>query len=319
MLKYQQPEEQAAQTRVTPEELAAALASLESRATRREFDQAGTISLGDALREFSVEATPEELLAELDQVREQEAAREMTERRRRRRRLALRAEIVAAALCLTAFIVFQRTLLNPDWQQARQAADFQQHLRLATGPNPKYQVFVVPLSSRSGDGPRSTATTFGDWAQRPAYPVYSLPDGVDIHNFDGLDDDGRDIAFGGLPWLGKATAFVEFREPSPPFFRDNVSVFYNGLQYRRGFIRRGDLPRLLGGHSFTYYPALVAFAPYKIADIVPLTLSMKDIQEAHGQYGQAYPQCYNLVNFTEGNRVHLDEHAWENYPLPAWK
>jgi len=61
----------AAQTRVTPEELAHAIASLEARRLDAERVQAGTIPIGEAVRELNLDATPEEVLAE---VRAQRAA-----------------------------------------------------------------------------------------------------------------------------------------------------------------------------------------------------------------------------------------------------
>ena len=65
MLKHKQPEEQlsqpAAQVRVTPEELAAAITRLEARRAGAD----GKIALGDAVRELSLDATPEEVLAEV--------------------------------------------------------------------------------------------------------------------------------------------------------------------------------------------------------------------------------------------------------------
>ena len=65
MLKHEQPEEPlsqpAAQVRVTPEELAAAVARLEARRAGAD----GKIAIGDAVSELSLDATPEEVLAEV--------------------------------------------------------------------------------------------------------------------------------------------------------------------------------------------------------------------------------------------------------------
>ncbi len=55
----------AAQTRVTPEELAHAIATLEARRLDAERVQAGTIPIGEAVRELNLDATPEEVLAEV--------------------------------------------------------------------------------------------------------------------------------------------------------------------------------------------------------------------------------------------------------------
>ncbi len=65
MLKHEPSEEAlsqpAAQVRVTPEELAAAVARLEARRAGAD----GKIAIGDAVSELSLDATPEEVLAEV--------------------------------------------------------------------------------------------------------------------------------------------------------------------------------------------------------------------------------------------------------------
>lgn len=62
MLNHEQPEQQpAALVRVTPEELAAAIARLEARRVGAD----GKIAIGDAVTELSLDATPEEVLAEV--------------------------------------------------------------------------------------------------------------------------------------------------------------------------------------------------------------------------------------------------------------
>lgn len=62
MLSHEQPEQQpAASVRVTPEELAAAIARLEARRAGAD----GKIAIGDAVTELSLDATPEEVLAEV--------------------------------------------------------------------------------------------------------------------------------------------------------------------------------------------------------------------------------------------------------------
>jgi ABC-type Na+ efflux pump permease subunit len=60
--EYQSPSQPAEHVRVTPEELAAAIASVEARKEQL----AGTISLGDAVNELNLSATPEELLAAVE-------------------------------------------------------------------------------------------------------------------------------------------------------------------------------------------------------------------------------------------------------------
>ncbi len=64
----------AAQTRVTPEELAHAIASLEARKLDEVRLQENTIPIGQAVRELNLDATPEEVLAEVRAQRQAQAA-----------------------------------------------------------------------------------------------------------------------------------------------------------------------------------------------------------------------------------------------------
>ncbi len=302
----------ASETRVLTSELTEALASMEARAARSEFEEAGTVTLREAISELGVEATPEDLLEVVKNIREQETKHKKVEHRLNRLKLVLWAEAVSIVLCSLLLASLNRTVYDPNWQQARQAEDFQQKLRQSIGPNAKYSINVVPESGRSGSGSQLSITTSSYWSDSPAYPLYALPDGCNITSFDGLDEEGHSD-FSGMPFMSASSAYFEFRVRESPFFRNAVSVFYNGRQYRRGYIRKSDLPRLLGGHTFTFYPALVASSRYKVDDIVPLTLSMQSIRDAHGQFAQAYPDLYDTFNFAEGARVYLDEHAWEQY------
>ncbi len=83
------PPSPAAQVRVTPQELAAALARLEARQGERE----GTIPLGDAVQELGLNATPEELLREI------EAGRARQRASHPKTRLAKAGQAAAALTC----------------------------------------------------------------------------------------------------------------------------------------------------------------------------------------------------------------------------
>ena len=75
MLKHEEDSETsprpAAQVRVTPEELATALSRIEARkdAGQRQVD--GTIPIGEAMQQLGVDATPEEVLAEVQAIRQE--------------------------------------------------------------------------------------------------------------------------------------------------------------------------------------------------------------------------------------------------------
>lgn len=69
----------AASARVTPEELAQALACIEARQAEQAKQQKATIPIGQAVKELGLNAAPEEILAEIQAQRDQNALR-MTDR-----------------------------------------------------------------------------------------------------------------------------------------------------------------------------------------------------------------------------------------------
>jgi len=78
----------AAQVRVTPEELATALSRIEARKETGERHVDGTVSIGEAVQQLGVETTPEEVLAEVQAIR-QEPLKTKKQRPSSRQRLAL--------------------------------------------------------------------------------------------------------------------------------------------------------------------------------------------------------------------------------------
>ncbi len=137
ILKQQQteyadePTVSAAQVRVTPEELAAALSHLEAGSAGRD----GKIAIGKAVEELSLDAAPEDIL------RAVEAARQQTARRRRSRRRGL-AALFAGMAIISGFGVYgQVTNHYPDSSQLVPASTpFAMELRiLALNPGPTQQ------------------------------------------------------------------------------------------------------------------------------------------------------------------------------------
>ncbi len=292
----------AGQVQVSARDLVEALASLDARRARQDYEQVGTVTLAEGIQGCSTEATPEELQAEVEIIREADAARNKVHRRERRLRLLIKAEIVSAVLSLLMLVGLKHTLFDRNWQasyqaeafqkqEARQAKDLQEKLRQSTGPNPDYDIDTVPMGHQSS----------------AAFPLYCLPDGYDIHSTDALNNEGH---YEMLEFTPFSSAYVEFREHQAPFSRDNVVVFYNGLQYRRGWVRKQDIAPLLQGKAFDFYPSFPGIAQRQVPDIVPVTISMQSLQSAGGQWGQTYPEGYDVIHFAEGQRVLLDEHAW---------
>jgi hypothetical protein len=115
-LHLEQPSTKAAEARVSPEELADALARLEARREREAAQRMGTIPLGETLRELEIDRSPEEVLAEVEALRTasrtlvpvQSAVPEV------RVRLALvSACLLAVALALGTLMTFSRAVPPP--------------------------------------------------------------------------------------------------------------------------------------------------------------------------------------------------------------
>ncbi len=113
MLKQEQVEEPAARVRVTPEELAAAIARIEARQDTDQRRADGTIPIGEAVQQLGLEATPEEVLAEV------QAGRRQAVPRKRRMPLGRR---LALSLGLTGILLGAALGGNDLWQMRRQAA-----------------------------------------------------------------------------------------------------------------------------------------------------------------------------------------------------
>ena len=303
----------ASQVRVSVTELTEALASLDVRHVRKEYEQAETLTIAEALHLYHVNATAEELETEVKRVKEIDAVQAIKSRHTNRLRFVLKLEIVSALLCVALLAGFRLTFFDSNWQQAHQAEDFQRHLQASIGENPQYNICVVPITRLVSVGSDFVPAAFGEWVGHPAYPINLIPDGYNIHHFDSIDNEGHDNIFSNSPFVHSVTNYIEFLKVEKPFSPDNVSVFYDGSQYWRGWVRKQDVPNVLEGHSFTLYPALVALPQYQIRDIVPLTVSIPSIRAVPGQWRQAYPEGYSMIVFPEGRRLTLDKHAWEQY------
>lgn len=130
MLKHEDnPQTQsppAAQVRVTPEELAAAITALQIR----KEGQPGTIAIGDAVEELGLDVTPEEVLAEV-QARQQQAASK--KRVSRGRQFILGLGLAGVLLGLT--VDGNGLLHRIDGSDARQASTDMTPLSIKAAPN----------------------------------------------------------------------------------------------------------------------------------------------------------------------------------------
>ncbi len=102
MLRHaEQPVEQdaAGQLRVSPDELTKALAAIDARRHKDSNDRENTISIGDAVRELSLEATPEEIRAEVEKQRANS-----TQQPKQRRFRSLGLSIIVGCLAYVALL-----------------------------------------------------------------------------------------------------------------------------------------------------------------------------------------------------------------------
>ena len=304
----------AAETRVSTHELTEALASIDARKTREAFARVGTVTLAEGLRDSEVEASPAELYAEIEMLREADAAQAEVKRRQRRLALILKAEIVSVALCFLTLLGFQQTLYNPAWQQARQVQqaakeatdhtqEFRQLLALSSGPNPQYQIFAV---SPFGNDARYTQTKF---------PVSWLPDGLDIHSADGfwISDTIQMPVFSLKTGAVLTGPQIVFQRTEPPSFKDTITIYYDGISYWRAWIRKSDVPNILNAHACRLYPSQAAARMDGAGEIVLVTVPTQSVVNAHGQE-EWTAGATSLCVFPEGQQVSLDEHAWEQSP-----
>ncbi len=113
MLKHEDtsetPSRSAAQVRVTPEELAAALARLEARQGGLE----GTIPLGDAVQELGLNTTPEELLREIEAGRARVQENLPQTQPKRSNRIGIGAVFALALLLSGGMVAFLRSVPSP--------------------------------------------------------------------------------------------------------------------------------------------------------------------------------------------------------------
>ena len=298
--------------RVPTEEFIRALAEIDAHRARQIFDQAGTLTLAEVLQEYDAEGTPEELAEEVQKIRAAGIVEAKKQKQRRRLKLILCAELASVLLSSMALLSLSRTIYNPQWQASRQVAEVKNMLRMTQGQNPSYQIFVVPATFNRITSNGSVIISGGIWANSPAYPLSMVPDGYNIHHFDSLDDNGH-TSFGDASFMPASPAYFEFREVQKRGIHEGVSVFYNGLCYRRGWIRKSDIPNVFHGQPFFYYPEPVDDPQDKHFGLAPLTLSNQSIAESEIEPGFVNSTGYDYLRFIGNAPLQLDEHAWETF------
>ena len=97
------PSQPAAQVRVTPEELAAAITRLEAQKDAHQCQADGTVAIGDVVDQLGLNATPEEILLEVEAGRRTESLQRGTQMSGRQRS----GLMLAAGILVASFIAMQ--------------------------------------------------------------------------------------------------------------------------------------------------------------------------------------------------------------------
>lgn len=120
MLKHEPEEEkQAAYVRVTPAELAQAVADIEAQKVETVPPKDDLIAIGATLQELGIEASPEEVLAAIEKRRERQATEGKTRSRIRRRQRVFRS---VATVCALGFVMVGSAVLRLKWEDKQDHA-----------------------------------------------------------------------------------------------------------------------------------------------------------------------------------------------------
>lgn len=265
----------AAQTRIKTEELAKAVAALEARRQRETRLREDTLPIGDAVQELGLEATPEEILAEVQQ---QRASQRATRTLRMRRKAGF---LTATAITLSLIGI---------------------------------NIHVFPNASGAQDRPVNTATLSSLEAQilvRQDTPRGSLirtlteiPDGQTT--FCSPDAVYHASIIGGSPYADKEANKIN--EQSLPEMTWPV-VKYQGRLYLRGWT---SVPMSSSAAKLSILNVFNSRdAPALGTKPVQITLKLTPYTWADGIVYE-HPRGSRLEKFTFAH-LHLDQHAWEKW------
>ncbi len=346
----------ASQRRVTAQELTRALAVLRARkeeAARRQEEEArflaDTIPIGQSVEELSLEATPEEIWAEVLAQREQDdpAFRQSASAHPQSRtdthlmdRLQKKTLLFVALACAASTVAVLSRNASPmpapphipplslpsaapspradPFTVAAPDAEFYRKLNLSQGPHPQYRIVLRSFwdASRFGRSVTSPEPT--------AYPLNAVPDGCTFYRpqFTG-------VSFGVGGPVGPTCVFEETGAgTATPMW---MMTRYDGRYYQRTWIRRGDIVRLVQGNALDLYPTP---SVQDSRGLTPLTLAVGS-HPANCYTGSArntFQPCFQntplgpIMQLPEGAKATLDSHAWEDftafpqreYQAPAW-
>lgn len=360
MLEHQEANSEssqpAAQVRVKSEELARALASIEARRQEEARQLEGTVVIGDVVQELQLDATPEEIFAEvqaqrqrhsqeaqpapeqvLEQTSDQEAWQEF------RKSMKIGGGIVASLMIFFYIVSAESrtayhevippppivTYPQPPMTSYGNATQpflpynvaFQQHYN--TPADTMDAEFYRKLALSTGPNPTyqiGRVPLAGTSPYQTTYPIRAIPDGYTI-----VEQDVDNVKF------YQKIPVVMFQEVREQRYQTSQPLWlltrYNGRFYRRVWIRPKDIPALKQGHQVFLRPTPDGGPGEQLR---PLTLAEGDYptNAYRGPLHYAYQSCYQnhggrpALLLPEGKKVTLDRHAWEDFPrmtLPEYR
>lgn len=184
MLKQEQEtisETPASQVRVTPEEMAKAMAAIEARKQQEAHQKATTLTLGEAVQDLALDTTPEELFTEVKRQRAERAnAREAAEQAERAKADAFQEaeERRQAALRMAQPIQSQSTGWQGGWSGSRNRPKRNRWLGIVIGCLVVSNVFHGVFSGASHVFSSGASHIFSHAAPVTTQSLASLPEGV---------------------------------------------------------------------------------------------------------------------------------------------
>lgn len=255
MLRHEEPNENpisssreaensAAQVRVTAEEFARAVARHQARREEAAKRLEGTVSLGEAVQELNIDITPEELLAEVQAARAEQAGQAATVQEQRRPRPTRRLLASAGLLAVLTFGIYG--------------------VRQAPAPDAPATAIVTPQSPTSVSITVSSKTVVQD--TRGGNPVLRIlgevPDGVPVRC--------------GLAQTNGQATFCDFSNPNSAW----TLIKHGGRVYVRGWIPNMSAQAIAVSGVTLYNQRTVVASG---VSPIPVTLAVDGLQCAPGQ------------------------------------
>jgi len=326
MLKHEDnldtPPVPAAQTRVKAEELARAIARIEARRQEEARRLEGTMLIGDAIKDLQLDATPDEILAEVESLHEERTEEtHVTVRDAPSNTVPIWILIgsIVSSLALGFWWGTAATRTTPDPVRT-------------TAASPPMMIPATPSSSSSA------MLSPPEYRAQPSQPIVALPDRVPFGCsrytlqeilITGSVEGIKVYDFEQASWYDNQHAFKEYSVASQPMFGlrglDWTLIKYGGRVYVRGWVLR---PVSATGSTRLYD---TPEAPELAGRATPVTLPIQGLH-FDGMYSRVQDRPFMVARYApqvggppfpvpqplpqlevRATHVHLDEHTYEKW------